>query len=176
MILLTAGVRPSTDFAKSTALETGRGILVNDRMETSVPDIYAAGDVAESRNPSGTYELVFNWYSAISQGWTAGCNMVGQTRDYLFSPMLSALKEIDFPVISIGKRGTEGGEVFSRRDEKRGILEEISLGKGLLESYQAIGVREKVGLFYSLIRNRKKVDGLKKELLTDGFNAARLIP
>ena len=44
-----------------------------------------------------------------------------------------------------------------------------------MDSYQAIGVKDKVGLFYSLIKNRKKVDGLKKDLLTDGFNATRLI-
>lgn len=175
MILLTAGVRPNTDLVKSSAIGTHHGIMVNDRMQTSIPDIYAAGDAAESRNAQGGYELVFNWYSAISQGWIAGCNMMGQTKDFLFCPMLSALKEIGFPVISIGRRSTEGGELLSRKEEKRGIFEEISVRNGFVESYQAIGVKEKVGLMYSMIKNRKKVDRLKKDLLTESFNATRLI-
>lgn len=176
MILLTAGVRPNRDIVKSTAIENRQGICVNDRMETSVPDIYAAGDVAESQNWQGENELVFNWYSAISQGWIAGCNMMGHASEYSFCPMLSALKEIEFPVISIGRKRDNGAERLLRREEEKGILEEVYIHDGFVDCYQAIGVKEKVGIFYSLIKNRKQMGGLKKDFLSHGFNATYLIP
>ncbi len=175
MVLLTAGVRPSKDFVQDTTIETNQGICVNDRMETSIPDIYAAGDVAESKNRQGFNELVFNWYSAIDQGWVAGGNMMGQAKNFLFCPLLSALKEIEFPVLSIGKKGAEDTELLSRYERKKGIWEEIYVRNGFVDCYQAIGVRDKAGLFYTLIKSRKKVESLKKVLLTDGFNATGLI-
>ncbi len=175
LILLTAGVQPNTDFLNSTAIKINRGIIVNDRMETSIPDVYAAGDVAESRNPYGDYETVFNWYSAISQGWVAGCNLMGQQRSYHFCPMLSALKEADFPVVSIGRKGNGGYERLSHRDERRGVLEEIYLRDNFIDCYQAIGVSDKAGLVYSFIKNRKLVDDHKTALVSDSFNAAQLI-
>jgi NAD(P)H-nitrite reductase large subunit len=175
LILITAGVQPNMDFVKTSGIRTAAGIIVDDRMETNIPDIYAAGDVAESRNSFDEYELVFNWYSAVSQGWVAGCNIMGLEKSHLFSPMLSALKEIDFPVISIGRRGSDGYECLSRKDEKREILEEIYIRDNTIGCYQAIGIRDKAGLIYSFIMNRRKVNKVKTGLLTDHFNATRLI-
>lgn len=176
LALITAGVRPNTDFLESTSIEARNGIIVDDMMETSVPDVYAAGDVAESRNPSGAYELVFNWYSAIAQGWTAGSNIMGARKKYRFRPLLSALKEVRFPVISIGRRVADGCERLSHRDEKREVLEDIYIKDDVVECYQAVGAREKAGLMYSLIMNRKGVGKLKDDLFLKGFNATRLIP
>ena len=175
LILVTAGVRPNIHFVKSTAIKTNMGIIVNDQMETNIPDIYAAGDVAESRNPYGDYELVFNWYSAISQGWVAGSNLMGQQKSYHFCPMLSALKEVDFPVISIGRKGNGRYEHLSHRDESRGVFEEIYVRDNFIDCYQAIGIKDKVGLLYSFIKHRKQVDGLKTALVSDSFNATQLI-
>lgn len=175
LILVTAGVQPNTDFLNSTAIKINKGIVVNDQMETSIPDVYAAGDVAESGNPYGDYELVFNWYSAISQGWVAGCNLMGQQKSYHFCPMLSALKEVDFPVISIGRKGNGRYEHLSHRDESRGVLEEIYVRDNFIDCYQAIGVRDKAGLVYSFIKHRKRVDDLKTALVSDSFKAAQLI-
>ena len=44
---LTAGVSPNIEFVKNTSLETDRGILVNEFMQTNIPDIYAIGDCAQ---------------------------------------------------------------------------------------------------------------------------------
>lgn len=175
LILLTPGVQSNTDFLSSTAIKINRGIIVNDKMETNVPDVYAAGDVAESRNPYGDYETVFNWYSAISQGWVAGCNLIGQQERYHFCPMLSALKEIEFPVVSIGRKGNGRYEHLSRRDERRGVLEEVYVRDNCIDCYQAIGARDKAGLVYSFIKHRKRVDDLKTVLVSDSFKAAQLI-
>ena len=56
------------------------GILVDDRLRTSVRDIYAAGDVAALPNPqTGGYETRAQWYSAVTQGKIAGAMMVGHS-------------------------------------------------------------------------------------------------
>lgn len=175
IVLITAGVRPNTDLLKSTGIRTDRGIIVNERMQTSIPHIYAAGDVAQSKGIHGGHELVFTWYSAVSQGWAAGCNMVGQKMTCVFRPVLSALKEIEFPVVSIGSRGSGEYHVLSRKDEKAGIFENVYIRNDVMDCYQAIGVRDKVGLFYSLITNRKKLSAPRSDLVMDHFNASHFI-
>jgi len=175
MVLITAGVHPNIDLVESTAIKTSKGIIVDDKMETNIPDIYAAGDVAESQNPYGDYEIVFNWYSAISQGWVAGCNLMGQEKNYYFCPLLSSLKEVDFPVISIGRKRKDRYELLSHIDERRGIMEEIYIRDNYIDCYQAVGLRDKAGLMYSFIKNRKQVSRLKPILVSDGFNPVHLI-
>lgn len=175
MVLITAGVRPNTDLLKATGIKTDQGIIVNEWMQTSIPHIYAAGDVAQSKGIDGDHEVVFTWYSAVSQGWVAGCNMVGRKTTYVFRPVLSALKEIEFPVVSIGRRGSGEYPLLSRKDEKTGIFENVYIKDDVMDCYQAIGVRDKVGLFYSLITNRKKISAPRGDLLIDHFNASHFV-
>jgi len=175
LVLIAVGVRPNTEFVRSTAIEINRGIVVNERMETGASGIYAAGDVVESRNLIGDYEAVFTWYSAISQGWVAGCNLMGRRSRYEFIPALMVLKKSEFPVISIGSTRGNDYELLSHRDEKGGILEEFYIRDGYIECYQAIGVRDKTGLLFSFIKNRKRVDKIKKALLSSNFNVTQTI-
>lgn len=90
---------PAVGFLKGSGIETGAGILVDDRLRTSVPNVYAAGDCAELFDwESGQSRINFGWRSAINQGRLAGENMAGaekfyvrQTADYfwiLFGPAL----------------------------------------------------------------------------------------
>ncbi|MBI5575543.1 MAG: FAD-dependent oxidoreductase [Deltaproteobacteria bacterium] len=90
---------PSTGFLAGSGVETGAGILVDDRLRTNVPNIYAAGDCAELFDwGSGHSRINFGLRSAIKQGRLAGENMAGaeklyarETSDYfwiLFGPAL----------------------------------------------------------------------------------------
>jgi NAD(P)H-nitrite reductase large subunit len=175
VILLTAGVRPNLIMARSAGIKIEKGILVDESMRTSIPCVYAAGDVAQSIRNGGVHEPVFTWYSAACQGWVAGCNMVGQEKKDIFHPMLSVLKEIEFPVVSIGKKDEGPYTLFSRRDEKAGVFEKVYLRDDVMDCYQAIGVKDKVGLFYSLITNRKKIAASQRGLFLESFNPSHLI-
>ncbi len=76
---LTVGVSPNIDFLKNTALETNRGILVNEFLETNIPDVYAAGDCAELRQPRpGRKPVEAVWYTGRMMGETVAHNIVGQ--------------------------------------------------------------------------------------------------
>ncbi len=166
LVIVAAGFRPNTAFLNSKDIKTARGVLVDDRMQTSVPNVFAAGDVAEARNPfSDQYELNFTWYSAVEQGWVAGCNMVGGNKRLLYSPSLNVLKGLDFTAASVGQKVQGNGcEVLSYRDERAGILEKIYLKGNYIEHYQSIGLPYKVGYVYNLVKNRKNIYHLKRYL------------
>lgn len=68
---LTAGVSPNISFIKDRAIETNRGVLVNEFLETNVPDVYALGDCAEFReHPTGRRNLEQVWYTGRMMGET----------------------------------------------------------------------------------------------------------
>jgi len=80
---LTAGVRPNIDWVKNLDLETGRGILVDQTLATSVPDVYACGDCAEIQTPEGERNLIQAvWYTGRMQGETVARNLCGEQVDY----------------------------------------------------------------------------------------------
>lgn len=78
---LTVGVSPNIGFLQNTVLETGRGILVNEHLQTSVADVYAIGDCAELRQaPPGRRAIEAIWYTGRMMGETAACNIVNAAR------------------------------------------------------------------------------------------------
>ena len=74
---LTVGVRPNIDFLHFGEIELGKGVLVNDFLETNVPDVYAAGDCAELRTPGeGRRPIEAVWYVGRMMGETVAHNIV----------------------------------------------------------------------------------------------------
>jgi len=73
---LTVGVSPNIDFLKGSELETNRGILVDDFLQTNLPDVYAVGDCAELRQPQpGRRAIEAVWYTGRMMGETAAHNI-----------------------------------------------------------------------------------------------------
>jgi len=80
---LTAGVSPNIGWLKETQLETGRGIQVNEYLETNIANVYAVGDCAEQVNPMpGRRGVEAIWYTGRMMGETAAYNIVGQPVKY----------------------------------------------------------------------------------------------
>jgi len=120
LLALAIGVIPRTELAKSTGLNTDRGILVNDKMQTSAPDIFAAGDVAQVFDPaSGKYVLDSLWTPARQQGRIAGLNMAGVAETYSRTAPVNVSRMADIPVTIIGAvgRGTDKDLVGVARGE-----------------------------------------------------------
>lgn len=80
---LTAGVHPNIAFLKDTALETQRGILVDEYLQTNLPDVYAIGDCAQLRAPKpGRRPIEAVWYTGRMMGETVAYTLCGQPKVY----------------------------------------------------------------------------------------------
>lgn len=133
MVGVAIGVRPRLEVVEGTGIETDRGILVDDRMQTSIPGIYAAGDVAQAWDPrTGRATVESLWPVAVAQGRVAGANMVGQTATYERGVPVNVTRLAGLVVTLIGAVGTRGepdGDVItiSRGDSEgwRGLRDTI---------------------------------------------------
>ena len=103
LVIAAIGVIPRTDLAVGTALKLNRGIIVDNTLQTNIPDVYAAGDVAEAYDfilaQNRTLPL---WPLAIQEGKIAGSNMAGQKTLYNGGTSMSSLKYFGIPIVSIG--------------------------------------------------------------------------
>ncbi len=80
---LTAGVHPNIGWLKDTPLETEKGILVDDYLQTNLPDVYAIGDCAQIRNPKpGRRPIEAVWYTGRMMGETVAYTVCGQPQAY----------------------------------------------------------------------------------------------
>jgi 3-phenylpropionate/trans-cinnamate dioxygenase ferredoxin reductase component len=87
VLVIGVGIRPATDLAKAAGLKTDDGIVVDDRLQTSAPGIYAAGDVARfPHHALGRMTRIEHWDNALSQGKQAGRNMAGAGEPFIYMP------------------------------------------------------------------------------------------
>jgi NADPH-dependent 2,4-dienoyl-CoA reductase/sulfur reductase-like enzyme len=106
LLALAIGVTPRTELAKTAGLSIERGILVDEKMQTSMTDIFAAGDVAQVFDPpSGKFVLDSLWTPARQQGRIAGLNMAGFAEIYCRTAPVNASRLADIPVTIIGSVG-----------------------------------------------------------------------
>lgn len=83
IVAIAIGIRPRKELAEVAGLKTDRGILVNECLQTSDADIFAAGDVAQVYDSfTGKYVLDSLWGPARDQGHVAGLNMAGNKTAY----------------------------------------------------------------------------------------------
>jgi NAD(P)H-nitrite reductase large subunit len=106
MVVVGRGVTPNTGFVDPGQIALDRGVLVDDRLRTTAPNVYAAGDVAQGRNRiSGAVEVVANWIDACEQGRVAGLNMTGADVASPGSVPENVTTLFGLPVASIGSVG-----------------------------------------------------------------------
>jgi nitrite reductase (NADH) large subunit len=98
LVVISAGVRSNLEAAREAGVVVNQGILVDDAMRTSHPDIFAAGDVAEHRGV-----LYGTWAPSQAQGSVAGANAAGQTLTFGGLPRSNTLKVLGIDLFSIGR-------------------------------------------------------------------------
>ena len=83
VVVTGVGVRPNIELADAAGLDTAKGVLVDERLASSHPDVFAAGDIGEVLHPAlGSRVRVEHWANALNQGSVAGANAAGASRIY----------------------------------------------------------------------------------------------
>lgn len=97
MAIYSIGIKPELMIVKDTTIRTNRGILVNERMETNIPNIYAAGDTAEYEG-----KIFGLWNIAVEQGKIAGYNLIGHPATYQPVVPVTTLNGFGITLFSMG--------------------------------------------------------------------------
>ena len=130
LVIISTGVRPNLEVAKTTGLEIDRSIVVDSHMRTSIPDIYACGDCASFQGVN--YSL---WSEATAMGKVAGANAAGEEEEYKLEGYPLLFIEPGISLYVAGNTRSEPAEdkrVVEMKDEEKGAVEKLFFDKDIL--------------------------------------------
>jgi nitrite reductase (NADH) large subunit len=160
-VVFAAGVRPNISLASEAGLLVNRGVVVDDRLQTSTENIFALGECAEHRGLC--YGLV---EPAYEQAYVLARHLSGKPSAYQGSVVATNLKVSGVSVFSAGDfLGADGSEAILLSDAGRGIYQKLVLADGRLIGAVLIGDTADALWYLELIRNRKEVAGIRKEMM-----------
>ena len=163
-VLVTAvGVRPNTQLVADAGGAVDRGILVDGRCATTLPDVYAAGDCAQGYDAvSGEKRMLPLWPNAVLQGETAGINMAGGRADYTQGIALNAAGVFGLHMVTAGSY--EGESFTVQRD---GSYKRLVTADGVLKGVIMVGDVSRAGIYTDLIRKKKPLSEIDFDLIRE---------
>lgn len=162
LVVMAVGIKPNVALAKEAGLATGRGIVVNDQMQTSNADIYAVGECVEHRG--ATYGLVAPLYE---MGKILAAHLTGETEvAYEGSVTSTKLKVTGVDVFSAGNfSGGDGVEDIVFRDAARGIYKRIVLKEDKIEGAVLYGDAADGAWYFQMMKEGQDVSDLRDTLV-----------
>jgi NADPH-dependent 2,4-dienoyl-CoA reductase/sulfur reductase-like enzyme len=173
---LTAGVKPNISFLEQNELETDRGILINEYFETSIPDIYAAGDCAQFRNPKpGEPAIEQLWYTGKMQAETLSRTICGDKSAYNRGIWFNSAKFFDLEYQTYGQVFPEISEqhksfYWEHPDGKHAFRVNYNSKDESILGFNFIGIRFRQIIAEEWIRDRKPIDFVIKNLKKGWFD------
>ncbi|MDR0290558.1 MAG: FAD-dependent oxidoreductase [Treponema sp.] len=162
ILVLAVGVRPNTSLLKGIA-EIDKGIVVNSKSQTTVADIYAAGDCTQTMDiSSGSSKIMALLPNAYMQGECAGVNMAGGEKTFDKAIPMNAIGFFGLHMITAGNYS--GEEYLETKD---GHYKRLFYGNNRLNGYIMIGDVEKAGIYTSLIREQTPLDTIDFALVCE---------
>ena len=178
VVIVAIGVIPRTELVAGTEVKLNRGITVDNYMQTSVPNVYASGDVAETWDFNlNQNRLLPLWPLAVAQGKVAGCNMAGKKTEYPGGTNMSALKYFGIPVISIGitnPKDETAYEILVEFEPDKNLYKKIVLKENIIVGITLLNDVERAGTIFHLMKNRVNVKRFKHKLVSEDFSLAVL--
>lgn len=171
LVIACTGTNAVTALAQRCSLpmrHNKKGIMVDDQLRTSVPDIYAAGDVAALKNPqTGNYEPRAVWYAAISQARTVGPLLAGRDdQPKPFGVQWHATHLGELSMLTVGDPMLTGDKVTTLVDKSQGGYRRMALVDDRLVGYLALGSSQLDSLAIKrIVDEGLSVRDIKKELL-----------
>jgi NAD(P)H-nitrite reductase large subunit len=174
MVVIAIGVRPRLDLV-TNGIKTNRGIIVDRRMTTSVPGVYACGDASEAYDfVYGENRLTPVWPNAYIGGRVAGLNMAGKKAEYQGGTAMNSLKYFGVNIVSAGMVSPPDDSYEDLIKRGDGIYKKVIIKGGKIAGLVLVGDIEKAGIIYNLMKDRINVAAFKETLVADDFGLASL--
>jgi NAD(P)H-nitrite reductase large subunit len=170
------GVQPNIGFLRSSALATGRGILVNEYLETNIPEVYAAGDCAELRSGPGQPGLVEQiWYTGRMQGETAAYTICGQKKPYQRGIWFNSAKFFDLEYQTYGSVPVypEKGDrtlYWQHADKQKALRINFRAATGEVTGFNLMGIRYRHEVCQAWIKQKKNITYVLEHLQSANFD------
>jgi NAD(P)H-nitrite reductase large subunit len=176
---IAIGVVSNLEFLEGSGLELERGILVDERLRAGLPDIFAAGDIAQALDAaSGEHRLVTSWLNTQRQGEVAGINMSGGDAALEGVVPFNVIVIYGLPVASLGldiPPEREGYEALTGDYPRDGRYRKLVLRDGVLVGGTLIGDIAEAQAIESLIKMQADVSPYRDRLFEPGFDAKMLL-
>jgi nitrite reductase (NADH) large subunit len=170
LVVMTAGVRPNIELAKSAGLHCDRAIIVDDTLQTYDPRIYAVGECVQHR--SATFGLVAPIWD---QARVCGAHLAGAgVRRYVQQTSPTRLKVTGVDLYSVGDFvGGEGSEDLVLRDARRGVYKRLVLKNNRVTGAVLYGDVKDGPWYFGLIQNNTDITSIRQTLLFGEALSAR---
>jgi len=170
VVIVSVGVAPNTSVIKDTGISMDRFVSVNEKMETSIKDIYAAGDVAGIKG-----RWFGQWAVASKQGQVAGINAAKGNAEYKITDVPYILATMGTRVVCSGDTGVikpensnETYEIDQRIDKEKFNYSRLVFRKGVFVGYMLIGEPAKAfNKLQSLLQTDVNIENLYNVLFND---------
>ena len=173
---ITIGVHPNISFLKDSGIETDRGILVNEFLETNVPDVYAVGDCAQHRvAPPARKNLEQIWYSGRMQGETVAKTICGQKMHYIPGVFFNSAKFFDIEYQVYGQVSAEPKEdeerfYWEHPDGEKAVRVIFEKESGAIRGFNLMGIRFRHEVCDRWIREKADVTYVMEHLKEANFD------
>ena len=161
ILVMAVGVRPNVRLVQNAGGAVKRGIVTDSRGQTSIPDVYAAGDCTESRDiTTGEEKVLALLPNAYLEGVCAGINLAGGNQSY---DKAIPMNSIGFFGLHLMTAGSCGGEAYLEKNG--GNYKKLFVRENRLTGYILIGDVARAGIYTSLIREQTPLSALDFELI-----------
>lgn len=179
LVIVGKGVLPSVSFVPRDRIQVDLGVVVDDHLQTTCPGIYAAGDVAESRDIARKNRWVNAiWPEAVAQGRIAGMNMAGRAVVYKGSLSRNVIRIFDLDILAAGWVNAPDDPrftVLSEHNRRLNTYRRLVFEKDRLVGATLVNRIETGGILTAMIQNEIPVQGSKRYLLESHLSLKSLM-
>ncbi len=173
---LSVGVHPNVAFLKECGLEIDKGILVDAFLQTNIPDVYAAGDCVQQREPIGRRKPVEAvWYTGRMMGETLGQTLTGNKMRYNPGHWFNSAKFFDIEYQTYGRVMADPGEKeqhfhWEHRDGTKAITIAYNTENNQFLGINTFGIRMNHMIFDQWLTEERSIEYVLKNLKDANFD------
>jgi len=172
LYVAATGVKPNLAFLDGSGVAKDWGITVDDHLRTSVPGVWAAGDVVEAPDRATGKAFVHAIFpNAVDQGRVAAANMLGGDVVYPGAESMNSLKHLGLPIMAVG--AMEGPDELRWRDGD--VLRKVFLDDGRIVGFRFAGEISGGGLLRSFLLRGEDVRRFGRRLVLPGFGMSEVV-